>query len=206
MAMTAVSVSAHSFLTEDDALALVLRGSTLTGDDQIIFRQKINAAVSMMESWTGRFLKSRAYTDLQVGTSRPGELRLPEWPITALTSVRSLDSQLGETTIDLTYALIDRAVGIVRLRDGGSFARGEATMLVNATLGYTSADHPSEWYQLCEAQQALVALLWQRHSNPHLVTQTSTAIGPGAGMNFRADKMPDEVRGLLERFLRSWRP
>lgn len=101
----------------------------------------IERVTGYVEASTGRKLKSRTYTDSLYDGSGTPELRLREWPITAVTGVSFLDSQTATTWTaqSLTYIAIDSATErVIRFRDGLWFPLGFQNVKLTHPAGYTT--------------------------------------------------------------------
>jgi len=101
----------------------------------------IERVTGYVEASTRRKLKSRAYTDQLYDGSGTPELRLKEWPVTAVAAISFLDSQTATTWTaqSLTYYTIDKATErTIVFRDGLIFPKDYQNVKLTFTAGYTT--------------------------------------------------------------------
>lgn len=101
----------------------------------------IERVTGYVEAGTSRKLKGRTYTDQLYDGSGTPEMRLREWPITAVTAVSFLDSPTATTWTaqSLTYLVIDGATErTIRFRDSWVFPRGYQNVKLTCAAGYAT--------------------------------------------------------------------
>lgn len=129
-------------------------GTTSLSDDQI--KMYINFGTDLIESLTGRRLKSTSYVDQVFDGNGEKEVLLPQYPVTAFVSLGKNgainNSGSWETLDEESYWRIDnegRLVGIER------FTCGNGNYRASYTAGYTTIP-----YDLQFACMRVVQLFW----------------------------------------------
>jgi uncharacterized phiE125 gp8 family phage protein len=126
-------------------------------DDDALIAQLINAAVNHVEQITGWVTTSQLYTKLI--KKIPEIIRLPLWPVTAITAIEVIGATTQNVASDFDIDLTERPAKVIPLSKSFSVATGE-TLLIAYTAG--EADIPdgmrqavlmlvAHWYENREA-------------------------------------------------------
>lgn len=211
----AVRESNNSFVTLEQARATVGVGPDDSEQDALLY-DCINAALSIMEGYTGRLLKERAYTNVFVDGSGTAVLNAPQYPITAsatLTvysnSTRDFSSPTALVLLDSTgsnagtaQVMVDYEAGILTRIDADVWPSGPGTVLIAAmTAGYQLSDERAA-ERLRQAQLQITSALWSEAARDPMVA--SRSIG-GLSEQFVAGEyaaMLPRTRLILDAFRR----
>lgn len=163
----------------------------------------INEVSARTDIYCGRRLKSTVYqktvspasdTRLVLDGNGRIRIRLPQFPVTTLTSAVSVEGGV-ETALDLTNARVDVEAGIVTL-DADIWTAGEQNILVTCTAGYLATTHARELLVLRRAAHLWLATWWLEQKNA-----VSGAIEV-EGVKLPEEDPPARVAQILEPFVR----
>lgn len=174
-------VITEAFPTLQQARAFLrLRDQDTRGDALLI--DLINAVARHFEQITGRKLKKRDYSNVLVNGTGWTNLFLPEYPVTAIASIKAdalrefdvasplvvFDGTGTQASHDVVI-VDDGESGEIALVNGGIWPDGPGTVLVSYTAGYagTAAD------EILNAQLVAVSELWNLAGSDPTVTNYS---------------------------------
>ena len=206
-----------AIITTEDCKAY--RGISVNTHDTLI-ASLIAAAQDLIETDTGRRFDETTYTDEAYDGTGTGTLQLRQYPVTALTSVKVLDSAGGTTDIDIAGLRLKADIGLVHLagsrfgrvvRDdfgavehtgfghSPSFPRGFSNILVTYTAGYTSGTMPAG---LKQVMFEIVADLYAQARSPANAAMQSESMGDYSYTRADAAAVYQTYRSRILRFRR----
>jgi len=159
---------------------LRLRDQDTKGDG--LLTDLINAVAQYFENMTGRRLKRRDYTNVVVNGTGWTNLFLPEYPVTAISSIkadmlREFDAAAALIVFDGTgtqdthdVVIVDDGIsGEIALVNGDVWPDGPGTVLVSYTAGYD----PAAQTDLTQAQLIAIEELWNLAGRDPSITSFS---------------------------------
>lgn len=169
-----------------------MRSKAVEAEDEAFAEELINQASEIAERYCGRVLASRSVTSVMDAPS--GDvLVLPEYPVTAVTSVRVDPTRVFGADSEITDYYLKGATGML-IRDSG-FGSGRSAVQVVYAAGYTSV--PAD---LAEAAVELVHWLWGRHRTQNIGIRVSRGLD---GVETEHElTMPLATQRILERYRR----
>lgn len=161
-----IAIVADSFITLAQARTYLDLHDTYVERDALI-GELINRAAILFKNHCGRTLKSTTWTNRLLDGTGEDLIFLPEWPVTAIASIKYADDRLfgnvdalviqdAAGTIDSADVVVDYDTGEMRLINGDAWPVGAATVQVSFTAGFdatTGADilqaqliQVADWY------------------------------------------------------------
>lgn len=190
------AIPAYVGALTEAALVREMLGIERTDDDQeAVLQFLVNAASTDIEGFTGRRLKSRAYTGTTALRIRSdGSVRIvsPEYPVTAVTAIKwknRVDGSLA--ALDLTGMDFDGNW----IQTPGDAAPVHAQILLECTAGYDKDLHMSETTRLEAACLRLVNIKWQ-DKEKH-VGRAMEAQLPTGHISYTPTKLPPDFEQEL---------
>lgn len=167
--------------------------SGTTSEDSIL-SFFINEISARCNSYTGRFILSKSYTEYYDGDGSE-ELFLKNYPVTVVSSIyddvnREFNSN---SLISSDNYIVETTSGIIRLWNRMAFNCGKANIKIVYTAGYAIANVPGD---LKGAVKRWVALLYQKYVHKRW-DQQSESIGDNT-MTFIEEAIPKEVAAALD--------
>lgn len=195
------TLDAAAFPTLDQARAY-LRAPASGVDDGLIV-ELLNRVAGWFEAQTKRKLKSRAYAAALIDGDGTAVLLLPEFPVTAVASLRYAADRGFDSAADLIrftgsestydYAL-DAASGEATLLNGDVWPDGVATVRASFTAGLTASDAPD----MVQAQLEAAAALYAARGRDPALLQRSVA-GMTESFDKELSQRVDRVVGAYRR-------
>lgn len=163
----------------------------------------INEATGLMERMTRRRLKSRTYDGmtwpaLLVDGDGSNLILLPEYPVTAVSSVRWRDASDAYTSSTITSARFG-GEGYLYLPND-SFPKGFKNIEVKCTAGYVAGTHDAELSALELCCKRLIQIGYSDWDNK-LARGTGISI-QGFSVNFVRSALPRDVMETIDQFTR----
>lgn len=158
----------------------------------------MNRVLKAIETYTGRNLEERTYTDLYLNGSGNRFLRLPNYPIISITSIYDDDSLVASTKY-----FINKEKGMLILKDGeGNWTEGIYTIKITYTAGYkqgatgASVEFPKD---LESAWVKQTAKEWQDKEHS-LLGISSRSAADGSISYIEKGEFLKEVESILQRY------
>lgn len=166
----------------------------------------IDEVSARMEIYCARHLKSAVFQKvtspasdnrLRLDGNNRTQLRLPEYPVTALAAAAYLEDGV-ETSINVTNATIDGEAGIITLSED-YFPFGSQNIIISCTAGYVPGTHDRELVVLRRACHLWLGTWWLEQKNA-----ISGAIEV-EGVKLPTDDPPQRVADIIDSFVyRCW--
>jgi uncharacterized phiE125 gp8 family phage protein len=194
-----VSLLAHVIVTKAEAWRFLKLPDL--GDDgsdaDLTMEALINGATTHIESFLGRAVVSRSFTETYDGTDEVW-LQLRQWPVVSLTTVVEVDPDTGATlqTLDGSMFRVDERLGrIARASSGYAFLAGAQRWTVTYEAGYSDNDgEVPEDLKLA----ALILISRQYRDYTHERDDIQSVSIQGQSISYVRDPLPARVQSLLK--------
>jgi uncharacterized phiE125 gp8 family phage protein len=177
-----VTIDPNALVSIDTVRRLVLDDPDDVSKDDVL-TELINGCTGAIEDFCGRKFKQRTYTDEQYSGSGGKVLYLKQYPVSSVTSVRVLDDDDNEETIEVTRK--DLEAGML-YSPNSYWPKGDMNILASYTAGYGTI--PSNLSLAC----ALLVEFYYKLS----VADFSSVFGEG-NVTIRPEAFPGKVKSLI---------